>query len=195
MGNGYLAICLLLILIAFAVLALRSRMVARRYEAELRCERTRAHFGATRHQLFMLGVNGAVDMDAPAFATLFFLHTFVMRRNDQYPKISGVLLGQFGRDDERRTVDKSFHAPPLKPVLIDTAAGIDMLIRDHSRLFRFLHALESRSGIVSVLAKILAPKIQRHEARRHPEVVQLQEARREVLSLYHHNNTPAPAHC
>jgi len=83
--------CLIVYAIGEFIAAMFIRRSRKRYESFARVELTRFRFAEVRHELFKLVVDHELDSRSETFRRLYRMHTFILRRPDQFHEIAEEL--------------------------------------------------------------------------------------------------------
>lgn len=91
-AEPWIAVAWLAWVVGFAALTLAVAASSVRLRRARKAEQIRSAFAEARTQLVHAGVVGEVDPNSPAYRAFYFLHTTMMRRNDQYDELWGALV-------------------------------------------------------------------------------------------------------
>ena len=163
----------------------------RRIRQSIRVECTQRHFAEARNEIMRLARTGKVDMNSVTFGSLYSINTMIMRRPDQYQEISTWLMAMFLNPDrpERNEllVEESRHwTGEIKEVVRLTAAAMDYIILEYSRLFRILYWIERQGNpgatVVGMLRKF-ARGIDESRSAKDPIVSGIRSTQRKMSNL------------
>lgn len=160
----------------FLALGVRSSRRARTYREALRAERVRGLFAEARAKLVLKALRGGLDPDSETYRTLYFLQTAMMRRDDQYGEIWGVLVRAVHEASRKPVVDRlsterATWDAETKDIAYRTSLAINAILVEYSLLLRTL---------VPILRLLRAPARKRLEERVEDFDVRHRPERREI---------------
>ena len=137
-ATSVIAVGLLLWIAAELVSVFFIRRSRRKLRHLTRVEDVRSRFASARQDLFTLVMRGELDSESNTFHRLHQLHTFILRRPDQYAGIRDVLASAFRKGQEHEPGEISEEAlawtEGTKRVVRETAEALTLIIFDYSPL-------------------------------------------------------------
>lgn len=136
-------------LVVTAVSEVRRFRASRRQKIEV----TRQTIAEARSTLLALVRQGKLDPDSATFQRMYYTHTFIMRRPDQYISVATALHAALDSDEHQeglsaiRNEAKSW-PKEMKSVVLTTLSGVDSLITNHS-VYRQLQATSRFWSVVA----------------------------------------------
>lgn len=173
--------------VCMLIVGMRRWRTQRRITLQLRAEQTRTVFAEARNALLHLVATQEIDVNSPAFQTLYLLQTHVMRRIDQYDQVDEHILAFLARRplpmDIKIVVDYLEHlgrehrplGEPVKQIIRQTAYAIWQLAQTHSRVTRVIRGLVMLEQHFPGSTKVLR-YITRRRERRDSELMTLRNA-------------------
>lgn len=204
-GLKFLAFILSLWAIHELILGLMAWKRRRKMEHILRIERIQARFAMARNQLVDLFLSKQVDPNSLTFRLLYYFNTALMRRPDEYPKISAelrrLLISNGSSPSSKRLhLESETWTPEIKKVVMLTADAMGYLIvecflpfRIISRLASLLYRLEKMfawlrhkdhsMGNKSNIVRFPEKPYFKWVSRKHPVVSEIRETQEEMYKL------------
>ncbi len=122
----------------------RVRRVARKYQHLYRVEVTESHFANARNELMQLALQKKIDVNSFTFKYLYSFNTALMRRPDQFQKLSESMFKSIWRNSETNSNENIFKkeqeqwTPEVKRVFHLTADAIGYIVVEYSGFLRFV---------------------------------------------------------
>lgn len=155
MNTSIILILIFLVILQQLIIILLSNPNRRKYEHDLRTERTIGSFAQARNNLMALALEDKIDINSSTFQSLYEINTFVMRRPDKYKEISfflmKVILEKEDCKEGKYSIEKESKnwSPEIKIVVKETATAIGNLIFDYSPYLRLLFSIQQKLRQVS----------------------------------------------